>query len=226
MSRGFFVAGTDTGVGKTWVGCALARGARQAGVDLGVMKPVETGVGPEGPDDARALREAAGVDDPLSDICPQTFALPAAPPVAAADTRREVERAPLEAAFRSLSARHEWMLVEGAGGLLVPVTEKWTMADLALAWELPVLLVARAALGTINHTRLTLEATERRGLPVLGVVLSHADGRLSEADASNVGWLRTWLGPRLLAELEPGQDVLPWEPFAARLELASFALSQ
>ena len=83
-ARGFFVSGTDTGVGKTVVACALVRALRRRGLDAGVMKPIETGVGAEGPLDAQALRSAAAATEPLEEICPQTFALPAAPTVAAA----------------------------------------------------------------------------------------------------------------------------------------------
>jgi dethiobiotin synthetase len=91
MARGLFVTGTDTGVGKTVVSCALAELLRRDGVDVGVMKPVETGVGPQGPLDAISLVESALVDDPLDDVCPQRFALPAAPIVAAAAEGREVD---------------------------------------------------------------------------------------------------------------------------------------
>ena len=79
MTRGLFITGTDTGVGKTVVACAIARGLVGRGLDVGVLKPAETGVGTEGPLDARALREAAGTDEPLERVCPQQFALPAAP---------------------------------------------------------------------------------------------------------------------------------------------------
>ncbi|HKK52634.1 MAG TPA: dethiobiotin synthase [Myxococcota bacterium] len=201
--RGLFVTGTDTGVGKTRVGCALARGLREAGVDVGVMKPAETGVPATGPEDANALRAAAGVDDPIELICPLRFALPAAPEVAARAEDREAPLGPVHEAFETLSSRHAFMLVEGAGGLLVPFDAQTDMSDLARALDLPVLIVARAALGTINHTRLTLEAAEARGLDVLGVVISHADGPLSDADALNLEFLRRFLGPRRIGELLP-----------------------
>lgn len=200
---GVFVTGTDTGAGKTVVACALARGLVAAGVDLGVMKPVETGVGAAGPLDAIALREAAGCHDPLSDICPQQFALPAAPTVAARAEERRVEHDAILAAHRRIAARHGFVIVEGAGGLLVPVTPELDMAGLAAELRLPLLIAARAALGTINHTLLTLEAAERRGLAVAGVVVSHTDGPLSAADASNLLVLREALGARLLAEIPP-----------------------
>ncbi len=203
MTRGWFVTGTDTGVGKTVVSCAVARGLVKRGLDLGVMKPVETGVGPDGPLDAQALLEAAGSQGSLDAICPQQLALPAAPTVAAAEEGREVELDAIRGAWQELRARHDWMLVEGAGGLLVPAAKNLTMADLACELGLPLLLVARGALGTINHTLLTLEAIEARGLPLAGVVISHAGGALSDADAANLGALREELGSRLVGEIPP-----------------------
>ena len=200
---GLFITGTDTGVGKTVVSCALARGLRQAGLDVGVMKPVETGVTSAGPEDAIALREAAGVDDDLSLICPLQYAMPAAPEASARAEARTLSLAPIDEAFATLRARHEALLVEGAGGLLVPFDPKTTMADLAKRLELPVLLVARASLGTINHTLLSVEACERRGLELVGVVISHATGTLSEADSANLQVLRDALGARLIGEVLP-----------------------
>jgi dethiobiotin synthetase len=166
-----------------------------------VLKPAETGVPPEGPLDARALRVAAGVDDPLGDVCPVQLRLPAAPPVAAAAEGTEVDLAAIRAAWLLLRARHDVMLVEGAGGLLVPLTEKLTMADFAREIGLPLVVVARAALGTINHTLLTLEAAERRGLTLAGVVISHASGSLGAAEEANLGALRAALGERLAGEV-------------------------
>jgi dethiobiotin synthase len=152
--RGLFVTGTDTGVGKTLVACTVARALRERGIDLGVMKPIETGVGSDGPLDAIALRAAAGAEDALDLVCPQQFALPAAPTVAAAHEGREVDLVMLDAAWAVLAARHDSMLVEGAGGLLVPAAAGVTMADLAERFGLPLLIAARGSLGTINHTLL------------------------------------------------------------------------
>lgn len=199
--RGLFVAGTDTGVGKTLVACALLRGLRNRGVDVGAMKPVETGVGTEGPLDAIALRTAAGATDTLDDICPQRFALAAAPSIAAASEGGFVDLARIEATFESLSKRHDVVVVEGAGGLLVPIADGVDMAGLASRLELPVLLVARAALGTINHTLLSLEAIERRGLVLAGVVVSHGPRVIDPAEIKNLDVLRAALGPRMLGEI-------------------------
>jgi len=218
-AAGVFVTGTDTGVGKTVVACALTRALWAAGVDVGVMKPCETGVGPAGPLDALALRGAAGAGDPLEDVCPQAFALPAAPAVAAAAEGRIVDLAGIRAAAARLRARHAFLLVEGAGGLLVPLTASYSMADLAGELGLPLLVVARAALGTINHTLLTLEAAERRGLPLAGVVISHASDSLPDAELRNLAALRGALGPRLVAELPylPVGEAPDLRALAARL---------
>ena len=201
--RGFFVTGTDTGVGKTLVACALVRGLRSRGFDVGAMKPVETGVGEAGPLDALALRRAAGDEDPLEDVCPLRYALPAAPTVAASADGRDVEVWAIRQAYQRLAVRHDCVIVEGAGGLLVPVAEQLSMADLARELALPLLVVARAALGTINHTLLTLEVAVARGLSVAGVVISHAGGVLSGADAANLQALRDALGPALVGEIPP-----------------------
>jgi len=200
---GLFVTGTDTGVGKTVVACALARGLRERGLAVGVMKPVETGVGAQGPLDARDLQAAAGCTDPIAEICPVALPLAAAPLVAAAEAGIRIELPQLRERFSALAARHPFMIVEGAGGLLVPLTPRATMADLAAELGLPLLVVARGRLGTINHTRLTLEAAHTRGLALAGVVICHSDGPLSAADSANLAALRAWLGPRLAGELPP-----------------------
>ena len=195
---GVFVTGTDTGVGKTVVACALVRALRARGIGAGAMKPIETGVGPAGPTDAIALRDAAGARDPLADVCPQAFALAAAPAVAGA-----VDLAAIDAAHARLLARHEFLVVEGAGGLLVPIDAQRTMADLVQRFALPLLIVARAALGTINHTRLTLEAARARGLRIAGVVINHAAGPLPDADLANLVLLREELGALRIGEIRP-----------------------
>jgi dethiobiotin synthetase len=201
MPGGVFITGTDTGVGKTVVGCALAEELRRRRVDVGVMKPVETGVGPQGPLDAISLVESAQGKDPLELVCPQRFALPAAPIVAASSEGRSVDLDAIRTAYRTLAARHERMLVEGAGGLLVPIHADYTMADLARDLGLPLLVVTRASLGTINHTRLTLEVAGHRALPIAGVVISHGPRAISPTDAKNLEALRDTLGDRLVGEI-------------------------
>ncbi|MDP3704204.1 MAG: dethiobiotin synthase [Candidatus Omnitrophota bacterium] len=180
--RGFFVTGTDTGVGKTVVACALAAWSRHHGVDVGVMKPVATGgrfvangaVGHWLSDDARWLAGAAGVDDPWPLINPVCFKEPLAPWTAARRARAAIRLDTPLAAFRSLGRRHPFLIVEGVGGLLVPLGPRTTVADLAKRFGLPLVVVARPGLGTLNHTLLTLECARRLRLPVRGIIVNQA----------------------------------------------------
>jgi dethiobiotin synthetase len=172
MSKVILVTGTDTGVGKTVVSCALLRAMRTKGMQPVPVKPVETGCEDlEQPEDAIALSQAAG-GVALEVVCPARYHLPAAPATAA---RREGARhsfAGLVAHVHDLQQRHSWVVVEGAGGLLVPLTDGRNFADFAVALGAGVVVVARDALGTINHTSLTIEAAQRRGIRVLAVVLN------------------------------------------------------
>jgi dethiobiotin synthetase len=204
-----FVTGTDTGAGKTAVACALARAARGAGLHVRVLKPIETGCarGADGalvPADALALAAAAGDDAPVTRLCPYRFELPAAPEVAAAAEDTAIELAPIADALSLARKDADLVIVEGAGGLLVPIARELDMAGLAARFDLPVLVVARAALGTINHTLLTLEAARARELRVLGVVVSHTTAVHSRADRRNLELLLARLPVRFLGELAHG----------------------
>ena len=218
MHGGVFVTGTDSGVGKTLVACGLVTALRGRGIDVGVMKPCETGVGAQGPLDAMALSRAAGDPDPLEEVCPLQLGLPAAPNVAAEHAGIEVDLGAILDTFRRLVSRHDFILVEGAGGLLVPTRSPANMADLALDMGLPVLVVVRTALGTINHTLLTLAEAERRGLEVAGVVASHSSGTLSGADEANFSHLRAILGDRLVGEIPPLAPGVPLPSGALALD--------
>lgn len=181
--RGIFITGTDTGVGKTVVACALAAWSRHHGLDVGVMKPIATGgrwttngaAGRWVSDDARWLAAAAQVDDPWSLINPICFKEPLAPWTAARRAGTAIRLETPVAAFRALSNRHPFLIVEGVGGLLVPLGPKTTVADLAQRLGLPLVLVARPGLGTLNHTLLTLACARRLRLPVRGLILNQAD---------------------------------------------------
>ena len=182
--RGLFVTGTDTGIGKTVVTGALARALRARGVDAGVAKPVQSGNRADDPaGDAMTLLRLSGLDGDPREVCPFSFEPALAPLVAARLQGATLDQEAVVEAVERLAARHELMLVEGAGGLLVPLGEDWTIADLALRLGLPLLVVARAGLGTVNHTLLTVNEARRRGLDVAGVVLN--GGR--DADDPSVG---------------------------------------
>ena len=187
MKRGFFITGTDTGVGKTVVAAALAIVLRESGRDVGVFKPVASGCvrRREGlvSEDAEFLAKAAEAPETLEEISPVRFEEPLAPTVAAARAGVETDLEPMWEAWRRLRDAHEILLVEGIGGILCPVTPAMSVADLAKEFHLPLLVVARSTLGTINHTALTIEAARARGLAVAGVVInrySHESPDLAE----------------------------------------------
>jgi dethiobiotin synthetase len=176
MNRGFFITGTDTGVGKTVVTAALAIVLRESGRDVGVFKPVASGCvrRREGlvSEDAEFLAKAAEAPETLEEISPVRFEEPLAPTVAAARAGVETDLEPMWEAWRRLRDAHEILLVEGIGGILCPVTRAMSVADLAKEFRLPLLVVARSTLGTINHTALTISAARARGLVVAGVVVN------------------------------------------------------
>ena len=209
--NGYFVTGTDTNVGKTYVTCAMSRRARALGHRVFAFKPVETGC-VEGPDgellgaDQELISSAAGDWQHGSLRGLYRFALPAAPFVAAKAVQATIDLARVtETARLGATENHATLtLVEGAGGWRVPITAEADMSTLARVLGLPVLIVARAGLGTINHTLLTIEAVQRDGLPLAGVVLSQRGDDDPEAARSNrAEILRRWPGLILILGTEP-----------------------
>jgi dethiobiotin synthetase len=189
------VTGTDTGVGKTTVAAALAAALARRRFRVGVFKPVETGVvTPAGPPDAELLRAAAGDVDDLSNVCPLTFAEPLAPLVAAERAGRPIDLTVLDAAFARMTAGRDVTIVEGAGGLLVPITDTVAYDALFRRWRLHLLIVAANRLGVLNHTALTVHAAEAAGLPIAGVVLNTVtEGTEGLAERTNATVLRRML---------------------------------
>jgi dethiobiotin synthetase len=167
--RGLFVVGTDTGVGKTIVAVALIYCLHDKGVNVGAFKPVECG----GREDSTLLHEAAGCDGSIDLVNPYNFKLPISPHQAAEEEGRTIDIAVILDAYDRLKERHDFIVTEGAGGLLVPLGPNYLLADLISELDLPVLVVARAAVGTINHTLLTVKHAQSLGLDVAGVVINH-----------------------------------------------------
>jgi dethiobiotin synthetase len=177
IASGLFITGTDTGVGKTYVSTGIARALTCRGVDVGVMKPAETGcrmrAGRLMPRDALRLIKSANVKDPLSLVNPYKFRRPLAPAVAAEIEKKTIDPSKIINAFQLLSARHDFMIVEGAGGIMVPLSGTYTYLDLVKKLGLPVLIVARPGLGTINHTMLTIAALRGRKIEIAGIVINY-----------------------------------------------------
>ena len=170
------VTGTDTGVGKTLVSTVLLRLMRARGMYVAAMKPVETGVSPGDPrSDAARLRDAAGAGDPLEVVRPLLLKEPLAPWVATARGGTQVDLDALDVAFRRLCDGRDAIVVEGAGGLLVPLTRDVAYDGLFVQWDLDLVVVAGNRAGAINHTLLTVRAAHDAGLRVRGVVLNTLD---------------------------------------------------
>lgn len=185
--RGLFVTGTDTAVGKTHVMCLIAEQMRQQGSLPGLYKPVCSGadIDAQGQplwDDVERLHAALRGAYPREPVCPQCFRAPLAPPIAAAQEHRQVDVGQIDAGLWAWSSHVDHLLIEGAGGWLCPLTETNSFADWVAKWQLPVLIVARRGLGTINHTLLTMESIQRRQLPIVGVILNQS--RADEQDSS------------------------------------------
>ena len=167
----FFITGTDTGVGKTVIAGALAAVLKKKGIDVGVMKPVATG----GWDDARFLIRAAGVKDNLFLVNPYCLGTPVVPAVAAEIEGVKIDIRKIKNAYEELSKRHDILIVEGVGGLLVPIYKNYLVTDLINELKLPVIIVAKPGLGTINHTLLTIRQAKVSRIKVLGVIISNYD---------------------------------------------------
>lgn len=174
--RGLFVTGTDTGVGKTIVTAALAAALRAEGLNVGVWKPVQSGARlGSGNTDAERLRRCAGIAERPEEITSYTFDAPLAPYAAAKEEGVTLTLKGLARAGDETARRYGALLIEGAGGVAVPLTEDALVADLISELRIPALIVARSALGTINHTLLTAAYLRERNVPIAGVILNDGD---------------------------------------------------
>jgi dethiobiotin synthetase len=213
------VTGTDTGVGKTVVSCAIVAALARHPIDVSALKPVETGVAFDDPrrDGARLMR-AAGGSRPLSIVGPFVFRDPLAPTVAAAREGRHLTVEQLDRAVELAADGADVLIVEGAGGLLVPVVDCFAFDALFARWQLDVVLVAANRLGVINHTRLTLAALRAGGLTTRAVVLNQLTEQLDSSAAHNA---------QVIAELERVRVVtLPWLADPDDLESARLAVER
>ena len=202
MTAGVFVTGTDTGVGKTLVASALLRAACQAGLRAVGMKPVAAGTDALGrQEDVEALMAAGNVVAERSAINPYCLAPPIAPHIAADEAGVMIEPERIRAACEALRARADLVVVEGAGGILVPLGPGLDTADLAKQLELPVLVVVGLRLGCINHALMTMEAAANRGLRITGWIANCVDPEMARLP-QNVDSLRARINYPLLAQLD------------------------
>jgi dethiobiotin synthetase len=177
MAKGFFVTGTDTGVGKTVITVALIKAIVRLGFSVGGMKPIESGCLDESdillPADGMFIRTASHMEEGIRHITPCCFRSPLAPLPAS-----EIEGAPVDfekirKAFADLSRKYDIVVVEGIGGLLVPIAKDYSVIDMARDFDLPLIVVTKPTLGTINHTLLTVNYAIKEGLRVAGIVINY-----------------------------------------------------
>jgi dethiobiotin synthetase len=197
MGKGIFITGTDTGVGKTLVAAGLAAVLREEGIDVGVMKPAESGcLRKEGilvAEDALFLREMSGSQDELELVNPYPLEHPVAPALAGEMEGVEIRLGVIREAYLTLASRHDLVLVEGAGGMLVPLTSDYLMVDLVKELGgVPILIVTRMMLGTLNHTLLSLYYAQKEGIDVLGVVMNHTSPQQGLAESLNPKAMQRW----------------------------------
>ncbi|MCS7280139.1 MAG: dethiobiotin synthase [Desulfobacterota bacterium] len=219
MMKAIFVTGTGTGVGKTVVGGALCSYlSLKKGLKVGVMKPVETGWDPKN-SDAMTLKVLSGSEDPIEEIVPYRFDLPVAPLVAARSEKKDIDLGVLDEVYKKLLSRHDLVIVESAGGILVPIKEGFFFLDLVKRWNVPVLVVSENRLGTINHTLLTCHYLILKNVPVLGVILNNKEEELDISAQSNASVLEEFLPVPFLGSFPYLGKVKIWD---LREKLAEF----
>ncbi len=204
---GIFITGTDTGIGKTAVASGLAGAFKNRGYSVGVMKPVQSGAlvrnGRLYSQDAEFLMKAVDNHDEPELVCPVLLREALAPAVAAEIEGKFVDIGLIKNAYLQLEKRHDLVIVEGAGGIAVPLGKRFLISDLITCLGIPAILVARAGLGTINHTFLTIEHARRRGIRVMGIVINNYRGGIAEET-----------NPEVIAELTglPILGIIPHDP--------------
>lgn len=204
-TAGLFVTGTGTNVGKTIVAAVLARTASEAGRRVGVFKPVVSGLDDPGEPDHALLRRAAASAQSDDDVAPYRYGPPLSPHLAAELAGEQIDPGRLRGAASAAAAAADLLVVEGVGGLLVPLTPTYLVRDFARDLALPVVISALPGLGTINHTLLTVEATRAAGLTVAGIVLTPWPTEPGTLERSNLESIAALAQVRVetLARLDP-----------------------
>lgn len=201
--KGIFITGTDTGVGKTIVGATLARYLTEQGLRVGVCKPVESGVSNTlcPGDDAELLRWAAGSKDEPELIAPYRFSAPLSPDQAARQEGARIDMSIITESVEKIKENCDYIIVEGAGGLMVPLVGGMLVADLVARLKLPLLIVSKPDLGTINHTLLTTFAARTMDLAMAGIILNRMPAEPDKAKENAPHAIASLASTGLLATL-------------------------
>lgn len=224
MKKSVFITGTDTEIGKTVIASAIVLGIRERGIDCGVMKPVQCAG-----DDTLVLKKISQTKDSLALVNPYYFKRPLSPNLVAKLEGRVVSIKKIQRSYQALSARHQFLVVEGAGGLLVPLKNNFLIADLIRELNIPAIIVARLGLGTINHSLLTIEAARKRGIEVIGIIFNqNKKGPLAICEKTNP-WIISKLSqtkvlgvvPYIAALNKKNDDLKGLKEIVKRIDIAS-----
>jgi len=210
----FFITGTDTNVGKTYITKLLVESLRAEGKYAVGFKPISCG----DRDDAAILAAASG-NLPLDEVNPLHFSSAVAPHVAALLENKTINPAEIVASYQAISEKYDPVIVEGAGGWEVPITETYFVSDLAKDLNLPVILVAANRLGALNHILLTLAAIEAKGLKCAGIILNQLEDEMDTPMITNKGIIESLTNVPLLDHIIHGQDFLSPELMDLLLEV-------
>ncbi|MBN2808422.1 MAG: dethiobiotin synthase [Deltaproteobacteria bacterium] len=227
MSKGLFITGTDTGVGKTVVAATLAYALYQRRISFSYIKPMESGISSqtylENNSDAALVKKAGFLREKLNEIVPFTFREPLAPLLAARREGVELSGEFLHSSVKALIKPSQLTLVEGAGGLLAPLCPNYLILDLIRDLQLPVLVVCRTALGAVNHTLLTLERLRREGIHPIGIIANHVSAAAGAAEETFIAQLSEFDPIPILGELpfqnEAPADIPAWEKLATHINI-------
>ncbi len=229
-ARGIFVTGTDTGVGKTLIACALVRGLAALGARVAVMKPIASGAQPTAAGlrnaDALALAASSNVPRPYEEVNPYCFEPAISPHIAAKEAGIEVDIGKIRHIYDAMACEADWVVVEGAGGWFAPVSEHQSMADLAWGLSIPTLMVVGVRLGCLNHAQLTRLAIEARGVTFAGWIANCVEAQLPRRE-ENLATLERVLGERALERVPhqvAGAATLCLSECAARLAQRSLSI--
>jgi len=198
----FFITGTDTGVGKTYITAQLCNMFRQAGFDVGVMKPISSG----GRADAQYLLKQTGLKDPIDLVNPIHFKPPVAPTIAAKLAGQSINIRRIFSCYKKLKAIHkDGILIEAVGGVLVPLAKNYLVVDLIKALRLPAIIIIRPTLGTINHTLLTIDALKARKVPISGFIVNY--GLPGNKPKTRLERLTAKLSPQIIEQISGVREI-------------------
>ncbi|MCD6533459.1 MAG: dethiobiotin synthase [Deltaproteobacteria bacterium] len=234
MNNGFFITGTDTGVGKTVVAATLAYALHQRHISFSYIKPVESGISSrrhlENDSDAALVKRAGFLPEALEEIVPFTFREPLAPLLAARREGVNLSGKELGETIRARIKPSRLTLVEGAGGLLAPLCPNYLILDLIKELKLPVIVVCRTSLGAVNHTLLTLERLRREGIHPAGIIANHTTAVTGVAEETFIAQLTEFDPVTVLGELpfleNPPSEFKAWEKLATHINFDNLFVNQ